>query len=232
MIKLIMSDNEKIIFLHIPKTAGTSLRLIIEQEYQPEDCLFLYYPVYDEITIAEIQLQLSKAKVLYGHLTFGVHELFNITGKYITFLRHPIDRVISFYKYSASDLDSPYYAHIQNGLSLVEMLQQEITIQTNNHMTRILANYWQEDRLDDSQYVDKALENLNNFYYVGLLEKFNESIEQLGNKLNWKTRYEVPFVNANTYEKQLKIDSTTQAVLEQYNHLDLLLYEAIKSKYY
>ena len=228
-----MSDDEKIIFLHIPKTAGTSLRQIIEQEYQPENCLFLYYPVYDEVIIEAIQLQLPKVKVLYGHLTFGVHELFNITGKYVAFLRHPIDRVISFYKYSACDPDSPYYANIQNGLSLVDMLQQEITIQTNNHMTRILANYWQEDRLDDIQFVDRALENiLNSFYYVGLLEKFNESIEQLGNKLNWKTSYEIPFVNVNTYEKPLKIDSTTRTVLEQYNYLDLLLYEAIKNKFY
>lgn len=228
-----MSEDEKIIFLHIPKTAGTSLRQIVEQEYQPENCLFLYYPVYDEVTMEEIHLQLPKVKVLYGHLTFGIHELLNITGKYVAFLRHPIDRVISFYKYSACDLDSSYYTSIQNGLSLVDMLQQEVTIQTNNHMTRILANYWQEDRLEDVQLVDRALENiLNNFYYVGLLERFNESIEQLGKKLNWKTSYEIPYVNANTYERQLKIDSMTQAVLEQYNYLDLLLYEAIKSNFY
>ncbi len=37
-----MNPHEKLIFLHIPKTAGSSLRVLVEQEYPDGACVYVY----------------------------------------------------------------------------------------------------------------------------------------------------------------------------------------------
>lgn len=88
--------REKIIFLHIPKTAGSSLRQIVEQEYPGDDCLSIYTHRTPEF-LASIQEDVPKAKAIYGHFSYGIHEFLGIHGRYVTFVRNPINRVLSYY---------------------------------------------------------------------------------------------------------------------------------------
>jgi len=192
-----MKANPKIIFLHIPKTAGTSLRQIIETEYPGEACLFLYYPApFQPAVITEIQAQLPRAKALYGHCSFGIHQFLGIEAQYVAFLRNPIDRVISFYNHNARQPNTPYYAAIQNGMSLLELLESHKP-EFNNHITRMIAPYGEEQMLDDSLVLEQALENIDqHFGFIGLVEKFTESVNLLGAKLGWKTAYpRIPYLN-------------------------------------
>jgi len=218
---------EKIIFLHIPKTAGTSLRYIIEKEYPNKECLQLYNPPYWRDTIN--QDDLSAAKVLYGHITFGIHKHLNIQGKYVAFVRNPIERVISFYNHNARQTEMPFYEKIKEGMSLSDMLESQVSKQTNNHMTRIIAPSGYDGMLDDNKVLKQALENIeNHFLFVGLSENFAESIDFLGKKLKWKYSHDIPYLNVDP-NKQSEIDSQTIAVLEKYNRLDILLYEYVKN---
>jgi hypothetical protein len=189
--------DKKIIFLHIPKTAGTSLRQMIEKEYPAGACLFLYYPApFQKNVITEIQTKLPRAKVLYGHFSFGIHRLLGIKGQYVAFLRNPIDRVISFYHHNARQPDMRYYAAIQDGMSLLDMLESHKP-EVNNHITRIIATYGKEDMLDDTKVLEQALENIEkHFCFIGLVERFTESVNLLGQQLGWRTAYTtVPYLN-------------------------------------
>jgi len=225
-------SNEKIIFLHIPKTAGSSLRQLVEQVYQPENCLFLYYPTpYNDAALETIYKQLPTAKVLYGHVGFGIHEVLGIQGKYVTWLRQPVERVISFYKHNARDPALPYYTAIQEGMSLLEMLQKGVTEQTNNHMTRILANYWQPGFLEDRQVLEEAIRNIDqHFYLVGLMERFGESLARLGECLRWPQPLEIPYLNVHSEAEVFLVDKPTRVALEEHNRLDRLLYERMKRR--
>ncbi len=225
--------EEKIIFIHIPKTAGTSLRNLIEQEYPGKKCLRLYYPApYKPAVIKEIQSKLPAAKVLYGHTSFGIHKRLGIQGQYITFLRNPIDRVISFYNHNACLENATYYAAIQEGMSLLDMLQSEITHETNNHVTRIIAPNGQPGLLDDTRVLKQALENIEkHFCMVGLMEQFAESIDLLGKKLGWQSSYKIPHLNVVAKKHIQEVDAQTQAALEKYNRLDMLLYEHIRHNF-
>lgn len=272
--------EKKLIFLHIPKTGGTSLRHIINKEYPGKACLHLYYPVpYSSVVIKDIQANLASAQALYGHVSFGIHKLLGIEGEYIAFLRHPIARVISFYNHNARQADAPYYAAIQDGMSLLNMLQSEV-VETNNQMTRIIAAYGQTGMLDDIGVLEQALDNIDkHFCLIGLMERFPESVNLLRQKLGWQTTHTIPYLNLTptkplvleqTFEllekhiyfrrliRQLTepmnllgnklgwkfpsfnvsssrhlqpIDAQTQAALEKYNRLDLLLYEYVNQRF-
>jgi hypothetical protein len=221
-------NNEKLIFLHIPKTAGTSLRTLVEQAYSPEELLFLY-AAFEPHVLEAIQQALPKAKILYGHLCYGVHETLGITAKYVTFLRNPLDRVVSFYSHNAREPGMMWYAAIQAGRSLREMVESEVSVETNNHITRILASYAPAECLDDDAVLAQAIENLHRyFYFVGLSENLDAGVNTLKTALNWQVDA-VPRLNSNP--QPVEIDAATRAALEKYNRLDLLLYNHVQQHF-
>jgi len=258
---MIKNSDPKIIFLHIPKTAGTSLRQIIEKEYPGKACIRLYHPTpYQPNVIKQIQAQLPTAQTLFGHVSFGIHDVLGIEGDYIAFLRNPIDRVLSLYNHNARQPGMHHYTTIQKGMSLLDWLQSEITVETNNHITRIIAGYGQPDMLDDNSILEQAIKNLEqNFCFVGLMEKFAESVNRLGNQLGWKhsynipdlkvhtpfqkivarlrnqlgwkVSYTIPYLNVGSTQSIHQMDAKTQAALEKYNRLDILLYQFVGEKF-
>lgn len=231
--KVLNLMEEKIIFLHIPKTAGTSLRQLIEREYPGNKCLYLYYPSpYQPEVINHIRKQLPTAKVLYGHVSFDIHQLLGIQGKYIAFLRDPIKRVISFYNHNAREPTMSYHVNIQKGMSLLDMLTSEITPETNNHMVRIITCNGKVGMLDDNNVLEQAIENIKQyFYFIGLVERFDESVTSLGQKLGWQSTHTIPHLIKDPINNQLQIDGETQLALEKYNRLDLLLYEYVSNRF-
>ena len=90
-----------IIFLHIPKTAGTTLHHIINRQYRQRQ-LYVYDNSREDALDAFINLSpqtKASLKLIRGHLSYGLHEHLPGTHSYFTFLRDPVDRVLSHYYY-------------------------------------------------------------------------------------------------------------------------------------
>ena len=98
-----MSDSEQdpfYLFLHIPKTAGTTLRSIVDQNLGPVNVL-TYYNQNSRQLQDNLDAYLTfkpNFRAIIGHFRFGFHKLLNRPSTYITFLRHPVARTISQYK--------------------------------------------------------------------------------------------------------------------------------------
>ena len=88
------------LFLHIPKTAGTTLRHIIDDQYGQENVLTYYNQNSNHLldNLEALLMVKPQYKALIGHYYFGVHAKFRFPATYITFLRHPVARTISQYK--------------------------------------------------------------------------------------------------------------------------------------
>jgi len=219
-------SEPKIVFLHIPKTAGTSLQKIVEQEYPGMDCLYLHHGMFDGEYRVELlkalQGSLLIAKALFGHLYFGIHQnLADLPCQYVTILRHPIERVVSYYNDVARVPHRPLHAEIKNGMSLAEMVQSQI----NNLMTRMLTGVKDNIFCDNPHLVEQALDNVHqHFSFVGLTERFSENVNILGKHLGWHY-HEIPYLNVNPKCSHHQIDSNTLTILEEHNRLDRLLYE-------
>mgnify|MGYP003573496753 FL=1 len=118
--------QEIIIFLHIPKTAGTSLRRIVEQQV-PADRLLSLYPPFAPSDGERVRERLmSGTRYLFGHLNYGVHKIVAVDARYITLLREPVSRVVSYYRHQRTQPDAQYYGLIKKGLSLKQFVAERI----------------------------------------------------------------------------------------------------------
>ncbi|WP_036478991.1 sulfotransferase family 2 domain-containing protein [Myxosarcina sp. GI1] len=228
------SDNEVIIFQHIPKTAGTTLRYIIQYQYSPGAICELYGDAGSHAERIDKLKNLSKSerekiKIINTHLGFGLHEFLSQPYTYITFLRDPVDRVISMYYYYQKT-NNPLF---QN-LSLQEFVESYPAVQ--NGMTKNFSGVTLKRQLlppEKKDTVPFSEENLaiakqnlqNQFKFIGILERFDESAILLKRILGWK----IPLHDrSNVSQRANNIPQETMATIERLNKLDIELYEYAK----
>ena len=221
---------EKVIFLHIPKTAGTSVRQVVTKEYPGRRCLFIYS--HSPAFFASIKPLLPAARAVYGHVSYGIHELLGIRGRYVAFLRDPVRRVVSFYNHQARKRDSEFYRRIREGLTLDEMLRSGICHQVNNHMVRISSGHAGTQPVDDEAVFEKAVANIEaHFEMVGLVERLPESMALLGARLGFRRRHRLPRRNVNRHRRSGRMDQALLSEIRRCNRLDLMLYAYVQQRF-
>ena len=87
--------------MHIPKTGGTTLNSLLEAQFSCESIFNIkvidnkYYNTNDFISLPESKRE--KISYLSGHMSFGLHNYMVGNAQYITMLRQPVARIVSFY---------------------------------------------------------------------------------------------------------------------------------------
>ncbi len=229
----------KTVFLHIPKAAGSSFNLFLEKLHEPGRSHILGDYFNEKI------LQDSRATLFSAHMFYEeiAHKLAG-DPVYLTFLREPLDRALSHYYFLKLDSvarefeanKSSYGAErfemgtalIEKArrLSLLEFLRSEkdlnqITIA--NLQTKMLGGSNDCSQVTEQEF-QRAKENLEKFFFVGLVEKMAQSQDefcrlcQLPKILPEKT-------NTNSERNKLS-DEPAEAVrlLTEANRYDLELY--------
>jgi hypothetical protein len=223
--------EQTVIFLHIPKTAGTTLHRIIERHYPPEH-VFSLGPMAQE-SIREFK-NLSEARraeirMLKGHMGFGLHEFVPGPSTYFTLLREPIDRVISFYYFVCRTHQHYLYDFVQSGhIGLKDFVESHATFMVDNAQTRMLSGVWLEVGFGEctKETLEQAKRNLReSFTVVSLTEKFDETLVLLRRAFGWeKLFYTRQNVTANRPQKS-DLSSDTLDTLADVNQLDIELYQ-------
>jgi Galactose-3-O-sulfotransferase len=218
--------NRCIIFLHLPKTAGETLRRTLKWKYGSE---MLYLHTLTEPAESLEQVPLSKrrnARVLTGHLYYGVHEYIPQTCEYITLLREPVARVISFYYYILGRTD--HYRHeelVRSGMSLEEFVRSSPERGIENDQTRMLSGRGAgelEAGILGREALDEAKRNLERFLVVGLTERFDESFVMIRRALGWKLPL---YLTKNVSTRPKPASATAVELIRERNQLDLELYD-------
>ncbi len=93
--------TEPLISLHVPKTAGTSLRLSLETWF-PDGRLCLHYQ--DTTTLRVPEKHDARGPIcIHGHFEaargYGVDDYYPDARQFIVFLRDPFERVVSLYSF-------------------------------------------------------------------------------------------------------------------------------------
>lgn len=92
------NPNRRLVFLHIPKSAGLTFDAMLRAHFSPDEACpertanLAFWP----------QEQLARYRYFSGHETF--RNIMRIPGEkqIVTFLREPVDRLVSFYAYLRS----------------------------------------------------------------------------------------------------------------------------------
>ncbi|MFO1060843.1 MAG: glycosyltransferase, partial [Dongiaceae bacterium] len=205
------------IFLHVPKTAGTSL-LVALRRHLRQDELLEYYENQPGKSFAEIRPRAARARLVYGHASHGIHQGLGVAPRYGIILREPVARVRSLYHYMARDPQSEHHDRFRQGLSLADFVELRLTNQTRNHMTQIAAGI-ESDVLDEA-VLWQAQDNLSCFDYVGILEALDRTALEafLG-----VPPLEIGQHNVGSYARE-PLSGRDRSVVERCNAYDLELY--------
>jgi hypothetical protein len=178
-------DNEKVhIFLHVQKSAGTSVRVALEALYRKCE-IALIYPDVPGISLTNFgrlpRYQRQEIKFLAGHTYFGVHEYLEKPSRYVTVLRNPIDRLISnFWHHKNSD----YNLIIDGGKIPIEQVVNEgLTEEFDNYATRVICGLTADAVPIGSvtfEAVRAAIHNIDTMFdCLAILEKFPADFDRL-----------------------------------------------------
>lgn len=216
-----------LIYPHIPKTAGTTMMGILEQNYNSG-----FYRVMNQGNyrdwLREPRSVRDATTCLQGHFTYGVHKHISRPYQYITFLRDPIERVISFYYY-VRDKNSHRLSKLFNKTSLATIIESRWYAATSNDMTRFIAgrnDIGINPPIGEMSPDDLALakRHLKGFTAIGFVETFDEDLQTFAEKFGWTNiEYQSELVH-HTRPHKAEMPPATIALIERYNKQDLELY--------
>jgi hypothetical protein len=222
-------DNTRdalVVFLHISKTAGMSLRRLLFDVYGVDRVLELPYMSTKFIK----DIDLSNIKVLCGHFHVNSHIYDQIPRPFVNFtvLRDPVARVLSEY-YFYREHPEHYTLHaLANRYTLEELFEQENRsfFSIFNWMCFYLSGLHVENpplMLECAKY---TLES--NMTFFGFTDKLNELIDIGKHLLDWPP---VELYRINPTVNKVVPSDYLISLIKQHNQLDMELYDFAK-KYY
>ena len=217
-------EREALIFLHIPKTAGTTLNRIIEWQYSPF-AIFTMDPYRIRATVDRFKRlpegRRRRLQVVRGHLLYGIHEFLPQGATYITMLREPVARVLSAYYFILRRPLHPLHRKMKREKLRVEDCLR-LFPQRQNLQCQFIAGV--EDATVGSEHLlDVAKENLlKSFSVVGISERFEESIVLMAKTFGWDF---LSYENKKVSKTRPQIDPGVVEMIRDHNRLDGELYE-------
>src|SRR6266480_137643 len=222
-------DHEALIFLHIPKAAGTTLNRIIEWQYNPLS-IFTIDPHRIRATPERFKTlseqRRRQLRVVRGHMVYGIHECLPQGAMYITMLRDPVARLLSAYSFILRRPLNPMHRKLKRGRVGVEAFIR-LTPNRQNLQCRMLAGV--EDVTCDQRVLNIAKENITkSFSVVGLCERFEESLVLMAKTFGWEIPY---YENRKVSKVRPAIEPRVIDMIQDHNRFDMELYDFAKARF-
>ena len=187
-----ITAKAKYIFVHVPKTAGSTLDQVLNREANGRVYWLSGGAREAMARLARMPSQDALRYVLYaGHLPWGLHKVIPAPCQYLTMLRNPVDRLVSHYFHVLDEPGHHSYEQIVTGqMSLLDFVTSDISIELDNLQTRFVAGLEASDSTPinccSQSLLHRALENIEQtFAAVGVQELFDESLVLFSDYLCW-----------------------------------------------
>lgn len=174
-----------IVHLHIPKTAGTSLNKMLLRLYAPDERMDAHGGDPTRRLRAMTVEERSQLKLLAGHCVYGVDELLSPPALYLCILRHPGERILSYYRFIMRTKTPPHLEELVaqkpdfgTFLMLAEKTPGLAGELDNGQVRRISGKMWAPTVTQD--IYNEAVANLESDHMIyGLTERFDLFLAEL-----------------------------------------------------
>ena len=244
----IQPNNNTLYFLHIPKTAGTSLITILDSYFPSENILKAHD--WGEL-LPQMPLDFSKFQFVRGHFGYSITRLIH-NPLCITMLRDPVNQMISAYKMLSRQekdiehfkiptdknlsqlIEGPYLNGLKNPQTHWLVIEQDILSRTKSFSKDELKNYRPEEdesllpKISYEDFLKKAKKRITEFKFVGIVEKMEESLFLLHYTFGWKPIRNNIRENVSPNSEN-EITGKALEKLEKNTKIDLKLYKYAKN---
>jgi hypothetical protein len=234
-------------FWHIPKTAGTSITHSLKENFSSE--LICPSWIWSQL-LKDSRTTLNNYSLISGHFYSAILSVLDTTPLIITFLRDPLRRAISHFSH-IKRFSQHYLNSVCCKLGTFDAFMSDLRSRpmVSNFQCRMLAlsfdPYYMaeslstadldayrleqliesmEMKITDDDLYEQAKERLERFFFVGITERYDDSIRLLAKLTGWKLKYSELNKNPNLNNK-VSISSKTQNQFEELNKADYKLYK-------
>lgn len=242
-----LDQHRQVYFLHIPKAAGTSFRVLLENAYHVDEIC----PAYDFFSLTRIpEEQLSRYRLFRGHLGYNLIQYLPQRPFCVTMLRDPVKRAVSHFEYIRRDPNHPLYREInERNLSLkdfvsdprlrwevegrqVRLLSQDVpgeVLYEIARKSRTAMEFQQQfnaarGAISIEESLERAMRRLEEMEFVGLAERFNDSARLAAYQLGLRPPKDTIRLNVQNRNPSADIDAETRALIEEANAQETTLY--------
>lgn len=227
-----------LIHLHLPKNAGTTFSRMLKVKLlmPPWRVLrhavilgFYFVPGLDPRVqrINDLpERKKKKVRFFEAHCGWGIHERLPQPSAYLTVIREPIDRTLSVFFFRKQQGKLPQETKLEDWIAV---RPDQAVWHVDNGQVRYLAGE-QGQILDvpigqvTRQHLDLAKARLADMFYVGIMERFDESVVLFRRVMGWK---KANYGRSNVTKKRKKkdeIDASHRELIARHNELDTELY--------
>jgi hypothetical protein len=213
-----------VIFLHVPKAAGTTFRGVLRGVYGRHRSFRVDgYDIPGSLErLAGMPVWRRKLLRSYeGHMAYGLHEHLGGPAAYVAFVRDPVARLVSHYDYVVRTPSSRLHPEtIERGYDLKRYVEEASFARVvNDSQVRYLGGSLLGDDSPPEELLERAKRRIDEGRLCcGVVERFDDSLAAISRALRWKR---VPAYNSlNVAEKRAEPPDpeTRRAILERNAH--------------
>jgi len=233
-------QNRTILFVHIPKTAGTTLRVLFTQQYAQQPWFVIHHDIpRDKAILAKTPVrERASYRMIFGHMCWGWHQYIpeGRAYAYTTMLRDPIERTLSLYSHCR--VSQHYLGAALRGHDVEWFLTSGVTGRADNAMVRQLCGRdefskqeaWNDTLVPFGQVtradLEAAKENLRRCALVGVSEHFDDYLDRGRTEFGWRFGgYQRANVTRWERLRQQDLTPKQRRAIERANELDRELYD-------
>ena len=244
--KFEIGTRSPILFLHIPKTAGVSIRQFLANQYHAKDIC----PWGDWRSLSLNDGQISGYKLVQGHFGINVRQILPSGFRALTVLRDPIQRTLSSIRHMQRDPQFHPLHHRVKHMTVSQIIQEDSlahyfrNVQTgylsSQQPPREILRYLRaENRLDaDPSDIEapadlgRATRQLDTIEFVGLCDDIGSLFSTLCEEMRFHFPVFPPRINVAPTDAALLSPPITERdldLLREVNKLDIELYEYVRA---
>lgn len=219
----------RVIFDHLPKTGGQSLNAWILEELGAGCVTQSLIGNHSDLILQYG----GKYSIICGHVFYHWNEGLDCRYQYITCLREPVDRVISWIYFlinNHNNSDLPELRRIaidfiaSDVFKIPDMLIRDISNSYVEHFCRIKGTGLESD----DEKIANALAAIKEYSVVGLYEDMPQFLSDVANIIGLPPRQSIAKVNVTKQRPQVQqISPTLYERIMLLNQLDIRLYEEV-----
>ena len=195
-----------LVFIHLPKTGGTTLNHIFFRKFTRKKVFHIWDPLHPETFLQMSDEKRNEFDCITGYVPACIHNFISRPCRYIILLREPLERAISDYYFILTSVRHPRHERYnREKVTLEEHLQEERG--STPDIIKLLLYPKLEVLLDipiiekwrgfksykiyfESYKMNKMIEEgkrklRQDFFQVGILDRFGEFVFLLSRRLKW-----------------------------------------------